>query len=78
MSGRARERFTGAAERVVAALAKLTKKLGAKNAEALAWSAFAEMAGALAPSRTVSDERAAAILRNSRTNVKARFGLAAR
>jgi hypothetical protein len=63
---------------VVAALAKLAKKLGAKDAEALAWSAIAEMAGALALSRTVSDARAAAILRNSRANVKARFDLAPR
>ncbi len=78
LSGRARERFTDGTERVVAALAKLAKKLGAKDAEALAWSALAEMAGALALSRTVSDARAAAILRNSRANVKARFGLAAR
>ncbi len=74
----ARERFTDGAERVVAALAKLAKKLGAKDAEALAWSAIAEMAGALALSRTVSDARAAAILRNSRANVKARFGVGAR
>ena len=78
LSDRARERFTDGAERVVAALAKLAKKVGAKDAEALAWSAIAEMAGALALSRTVSDERAAAILRNSRANVKARFGLATR
>ena len=78
LSDRARERFTDGTERVVAALAKLAKKLGAKDAEALAWSAFAEMAGALALSRTVSDERAAAILRNSRAIVKARFGLGAR
>jgi TetR/AcrR family transcriptional repressor of nem operon len=78
LSGCARERFTDGAERVVAALAKLAKKLGAKDAEALAWSAIAEMAGALALSRTVSDARASAILRNSRANVKARFGLAAR
>jgi hypothetical protein len=63
---------------VVAALAKLAKKLGAKDAGALAWSAMAQMAGALALSRTVSDERAAAILRNSRAIVKARFGVGAR
>jgi TetR/AcrR family transcriptional regulator, transcriptional repressor for nem operon len=75
---RARERFTEATERVVGGLAKLAKKLGAKDAQALAWSAIAEMAGALALSRTVSDERAGAILRNSRANVKARFGVAGR
>ena len=78
LSGRARERFTDGAERVVAGLAKLARKLGVKNAEALAWSAIAEMAGALALSRTVSDERAEAILRNSRAIVKARFGLGPR
>jgi TetR/AcrR family transcriptional repressor of nem operon len=78
LSNRARERFTDGTERVVSALAKLAKKLGAKDAQALAWSAIAEMAGALALSRTVSDERAEAILRNSRAIVKARFGLGAR
>jgi TetR/AcrR family transcriptional repressor of nem operon len=78
LSDRARERFAGGIERSVAALAKLAKKLGARDAEALAWSAVAEMAGALALSRTVSDERSAAILRNARANVKARFGLPAR
>ncbi len=78
LSGRARERFTDATERVVGSLTKLAEKLGAKDAETLAWSAIAEMAGALALSRTVSDERAEAILRNSRANVKARFGLGAR
>ena len=78
LSDRARERFADGIERSVATLAKLAKKLGAKDAEALAWSAIAEMAGALALSRTVSDARAAGILRNSRANVKARFGLAAR
>jgi TetR/AcrR family transcriptional regulator, transcriptional repressor for nem operon len=78
LSDRAHERFTDGTERVVAALAKLAKKLGAKDAEVLAWSAIAEMSGALALSRTASDERAAAILRNSRAIVKARFGLGGR
>ncbi|HEY2774017.1 MAG TPA: TetR/AcrR family transcriptional regulator [Candidatus Binatia bacterium] len=78
MSERARERFTDGTERWAAALVKLAKKLGVKDAEAVAWSAIAEMAGALALSRTVSDERAAAILRNSRANVKGRFGIGAR
>ena len=78
LSDRARERFTDGTERWVAALTKLANKLGAKDAEAVAWSAAAEMAGALALSRTVSDERAAAILRNSRAIVKARFGVGAR
>jgi len=51
----ARARFTDGTERLVAGFAKLVKRLGAKNAEALAWSAIAEMAGALALSRTVPD-----------------------
>ena len=78
LSDRARERFTGGTERVAEGLAKLAKKLGAKDPKALAWSAMAEMSGALALSRTVSDEQAEAILRHSRASVKARFGLGAR
>ena len=69
-------RFAEGTERLVGALAKLLKKLGAKNPEALAWSAMAEMAGALTLSRTVSDPRTSnAILRHSRAMVKSRLGL---
>jgi TetR/AcrR family transcriptional repressor of nem operon len=69
-------RFADGTERLVAALAKLLKKLGAKNADALAWSAMAEMTGALTLSRTVSDpDTSNRILRNSRKMVKARLGL---
>jgi len=72
----ARARFTDGAERFVAGFAKLVKKLGTRNAEALAWSAIAEMAGALALARAVSDpDRSTQILRNSRANVRARIGL---
>jgi TetR/AcrR family transcriptional repressor of nem operon len=72
----ARARFTDGTERLVAGFAKLVKKLGAKNADALAWSAIAEMAGALALSRTVSDaDRATQVLRNSRAMVRSRIGL---
>ena len=61
---------------MVAGFAKLVKKLGAKRADALAWSAIAEMAGALALSRTASDAaRATHILRNSRAMVRSRLGL---
>jgi TetR/AcrR family transcriptional repressor of nem operon len=42
MPALARARFADGTERLVAALAKLVKKLGAKNAEALAWSALAK------------------------------------
>ena len=69
-------RFADGTERLVGALAKLVKKLGAKNAEALAWAAMAEMAGALALSRTVSDpDTSIHTLRNSRAMVKSRLGL---
>src|SRR5262249_3666422 len=72
----ARARFADGTQRLVAALASLLKKSGAKNADALAWSAMAEMAGALALSRVVSDaDRSNRILRNSRVMLKARLGL---
>jgi TetR/AcrR family transcriptional repressor of nem operon len=72
----ARARFTDGTERLVAGFAKLVKKLGAKRADALACSAIAEMAGALALSRTVSDlDRAAHILRNSRAMIRSRLNL---
>ena len=72
----ARARFIDGTERLVAGIAKLVKKLGAKHAEALAWSALAEMAGALALSRAVSDaDRSTQILRNSRAMVRSRLGL---
>ena len=69
-------RFADGTERLVAGLAKLVKKLGAKNADALAWSVVAEMAGALTLSRAVSDPTTSdQILRNSRAMVKSRLGL---
>jgi TetR/AcrR family transcriptional repressor of nem operon len=72
----ARARFTDGTERLVASFAKLVKKLGAKNADALAWSATSEMAGALALSRAVPDrDRWTQILRNSRAMVRARICL---
>ena len=72
----ARARFADGAERSVAALAKLVKKLGVKNAEALAWSALATMVGALTLARTVSDrDTSNRILRSSRAMVKSRLGL---
>jgi hypothetical protein len=74
MPALARARFAYGTERLVAALAKLVKKLGAKHAEAPAWSALAEMAGALALSRTVSDgDRSTQILQNSRAMLRSRL-----
>ncbi len=76
MDEAARARFTDGTERLVAGFAKLVKGVGAKNADALAWSAMAEMAGALALARTVSDpDRATQILRHSRAMVRSRIGL---
>ena len=72
----ARARFTDGTERLVAGFAKLVKMLGAKNADAVAWSATAEMAGALALSRAVFDrDTSKHILRNSRAMVRSRIGL---
>ena len=72
----ARARFTDGTERFVAGVAKLLKKLGTRNAEAAAWSAVVEMAGALALARAVSDpHRSSQILRNSRAMVRTRIGL---
>ena len=72
----AQARFRDGTERLVGGFVNLVKKLGAKRADALAWSAMAEMSGALALSRTVSSsDRAAQILRNSRAMVRSRLGL---
>jgi hypothetical protein len=72
----ARARFTDGTERLVAGFAKLVKMLGTKNADALAWSATAEMAGALALSRAVFDrDTSKQILCNSRAMVRSRIGL---
>jgi TetR/AcrR family transcriptional regulator, transcriptional repressor for nem operon len=71
----ARVRFTEGVERLAAALAKLLKKLGSKDAEALAFSALAEMAGALTLARAILDpERSNRILEASAELVKARLG----
>ena len=74
----ARARFTDGLERLVAGIAKLLRNLGLKDADAVAWSALAEMTGALVLSRAVSSaRRAARILQSSRATVRARLGLAA-
>jgi TetR/AcrR family transcriptional repressor of nem operon len=70
----ARVRFTEGVERFAAGIAKLLKKLGHKNAEALAFSALAEMAGTLTLSRAIADpERSNQMLRASADMVKARL-----
>jgi TetR/AcrR family transcriptional regulator, transcriptional repressor for nem operon len=72
----ARVRYTEGVERLTAALAKLLKKLGVKNAEALAFSALSEMAGALALARAISDpERSDQMLQTARDMVKSRVAV---
>jgi TetR/AcrR family transcriptional repressor of nem operon len=71
-----RIRYTEGIERLATAMATLLKKLGAKNAEALAFSVLAEMAGTLTIARAVLDpERSDQLLRASRGMVKARLGI---
>jgi TetR/AcrR family transcriptional regulator, transcriptional repressor for nem operon len=70
----ARVRYTEGVERLTAGIAKLIKKPGIRNAEALAVSALSEMAGALALSRAICDsERSDRMLQASCEMVKARI-----
>jgi TetR/AcrR family transcriptional repressor of nem operon len=72
----ARARFTDGAQRLVTAIAKLLRKLGTENSEALASSALTEMVGALALSRAINDPtQSESILRTSRQMVKTRLGV---
>jgi TetR/AcrR family transcriptional regulator, transcriptional repressor for nem operon len=71
----ARVRYTEGMERIAAAMAKLLKKLGEKDADALALSALAEMAGTLTLARAILDpERSDRMLQASGEMVKARLG----
>jgi TetR/AcrR family transcriptional repressor of nem operon len=70
----ARVRYTEGVERLVAGLTKLLKKLGCENTEVLAFSALAEMAGALALARAISDpQRSDWVLQSSCEMVKSRI-----
>jgi TetR/AcrR family transcriptional regulator, transcriptional repressor for nem operon len=72
----ARVRYTEGAERIAIGIGKLLKKLGKKDAEALAFSALAEMAGTLTFARAIMDpERSDRMLRVSSEMVKARLGV---
>lgn len=72
----ARVRFTEGVERFAHGIGKLLDKLGAANAQALASSAVAEMVGALALSRAVTEPRVSEeILRVSRESIKTRLGV---
>jgi TetR/AcrR family transcriptional repressor of nem operon len=69
-------RFTEGVERFAHGIGKLLDKLGAANAQALASSAVAEMVGALALSRAVTEPRVSEeILRVSRESIKTRLGV---
>jgi TetR/AcrR family transcriptional regulator, transcriptional repressor for nem operon len=71
-----RIRYTEGIERLATAMATLLNKLDAKNAEALAFSALAEMAGTLTIARAVLDPgRSDQLLKVSRGMVKARLGI---
>jgi TetR/AcrR family transcriptional repressor of nem operon len=70
----ARVRYTEGVERLVAGIAKLLKKLGQENPEALAFSALSEMAGALSLARAISDpQRSDWVLHSSCKLVKSRI-----
>jgi TetR/AcrR family transcriptional repressor of nem operon len=72
----ARVRYTEGVERMAAAIGKLLKKLENKDADALALSALAEMAGTLTFARAIMDpERSDRMLHASREMVKARLGV---
>jgi TetR/AcrR family transcriptional repressor of nem operon len=72
----ARVRYTEGVERMAAAIGKLLKKLENKDADALALSALAEMAGTLTIARAIMDpERSDRMLHASREMVKARLGV---
>ena len=76
MPAQARQRFTEGVEQLAAGFAHHLKKLGARNAEALAWSVLSEMAGALALARAISDiTRSDQLLRSAREMVKSRLPL---
>jgi TetR/AcrR family transcriptional repressor of nem operon len=69
----ARVRYTEGVERLAGGIIKLLKNLGNKNAEALAFSALSEMAGALALARAISDpDLSDRMLASSCERVKAR------
>lgn len=73
----ARARFSEGAERLPAGIARLLQKLERPDPDLLATSVVAEMAGALALARAVSDgRRSDQILEGSRRLIKARLGLA--
>jgi TetR/AcrR family transcriptional repressor of nem operon len=76
MPAPARERFAAGLERLTGAIAGLLQKLGHVSPERLADSVIAEMVGAVALARAISDDTASnRILERSREAIKSRLGL---
>jgi TetR/AcrR family transcriptional repressor of nem operon len=72
----ARAGFTSGAERLTSALSQLIAGLGYRDATELASSALAEMVGAIALARAISDPRRSnEVLRHSRDALKRRLGI---
>jgi TetR/AcrR family transcriptional regulator, transcriptional repressor for nem operon len=78
MPSGARERFAAGLDRLTGAIAALLKELGHASPDRLADSVVAEMVGAVALSRAISDDAASSrILERSREAIKSRLGLTA-
>jgi TetR/AcrR family transcriptional repressor of nem operon len=76
MPAAARQQFTTGAERLMETLAQVIKQLGRAQPEPLAESVVAELVGAVALSRAITDRaRSERILENSRQAIRARLGL---
>ncbi len=77
LSGPARQNFVAGLHRLTGSVARRIRDLGRVDAEDLAPSVVAELAGALALSRTAADQSESdAFLETSRRSIKARVGLA--
>jgi TetR/AcrR family transcriptional regulator, transcriptional repressor for nem operon len=77
MSGAARENFAAGLRRLTTAVAKRIRDFGRADADDIASSVVAEMAGALVLSRAAADQSEAdAFLETSRRSIKARIGVA--
>lgn len=76
LTGKARQNFDAGLRRLTSCVAGRIRDLGRADAEDIASSVVAEMAGALALSRTAADpSESDAFLETSRRSIKARIGL---
>ena len=77
LSGQARQNFIAGLNRLTGSVARRIRDLGRADADDIASSVVAEMAGALALSRAVTAQpEADAFLETSRRSIKSRIGLA--